>query len=74
MSDCNHHANKPYSKIDNKRRFFLPEVFLFGKWSSSEIDFDSIDESLVDYVSLNSKQQVVVPHNAARYQKSVSTK
>jgi small subunit ribosomal protein S5e len=45
-----------------------PDVLLFGKWPYSDIDIDSIDKSLVDYVSIDAKRQVVVPHTAGRYQ------
>jgi small subunit ribosomal protein S5e len=42
-------------------------VKLFGKWSYQDVDFDSLDRSLVDYISVHDPQQVVVPHTAGRY-------
>ena len=46
----------------------MEDVKLFGKWSYSDIDFDSLDKALVDYISVHEKQQVLVPHTAGRYQ------
>jgi small subunit ribosomal protein S5e len=45
----------------------IPAVRLFGKWPYSDIDFDSLDKALVDYISVHEHHQVAVPHTAGRY-------
>ena len=46
----------------------MEDIQLFGKWSYSDVDFESLDKALVEYLSVHEKQQVFVPHTAGRYQ------
>ena len=46
----------------------MEEVKLFGLYSYNDINFEELDRSLVDYLSVHEKQQVLVPHTAGRYQ------
>jgi small subunit ribosomal protein S5e len=43
-------------------------LLLFGRWSYSEIKIEEVDMALRDYISVQEKQQVSVPHTAGRYQ------
>ena len=46
----------------------MEDIKLFGKWSYSDVDFESLDKALVEYLSVHEKHQVFVPHTAGRYQ------
>jgi small subunit ribosomal protein S5e len=47
----------------------MVEVKLFDKWSYGDIQWESVDRALVDYISVHDKHQIVVPHTAGRYQR-----
>jgi small subunit ribosomal protein S5e len=46
---------------------YATEVKLFNKWSSDDISIE--DVSLKDYIPIQGKQAVFLPHTAGRYQK-----
>ncbi|CAL1292679.1 unnamed protein product [Larinioides sclopetarius] len=43
----------------------LPEIKLFGKWSSSDVQVSDI--SLTDYIAVKEKYARYLPHSAGRY-------
>merc|ERR1711893_423786 len=44
----------------------LPEVKLFGKWSSEDVQVGDI--SLADYIAVKEKYAKYLPHSGGRYQ------
>jgi len=44
----------------------LPEIKLFGKWSSDDVQVSDI--SLTDYIAVKEKYAKYLPHSAGRYQ------
>merc|ERR1711976_805123 len=44
----------------------VPEVKLFGKWSSDDVQVNDI--SLTDYIAVKEKYAKFLPHSAGRYQ------
>jgi len=43
-----------------------PEIKLFGRWSTQEVQVNDI--SLTDYIAVKEKHAKFLPHSAGRYQ------
>jgi hypothetical protein len=58
-------AEQSDSKFDDRGRAFRFMVKLFDKWSYDDIQWESVNPELVDYISVHEKYHIVVPF---RYQ------
>jgi hypothetical protein len=52
----------------------MADVKLFDKRPYANIPWASVDQALVDSISVHERHQVVVPHTAGRYQGNGSTR